>query len=476
MFEFVVLLLPMRIADSILSAFYCTELMKLKYSRRATLLLWSIIYLCINVLFYDVLDIEHYVAGIMANLTLIILMQSVFFKWDYKRQMFAALSFAAGRFLIKYVVSVMYSVIFGLTEKSVNKMIISDEKMTVPKASIYLNIYMALMYVVIVLIYVVLFCTYLKLVNRKYVYKGYEPSFWENIFLIFPCVTALCISVTMRLLVAKTEGSATVLAYDTVPAVKYWIIIICFLLLGSIVVTMTLFQFLIERNEDSRKQIILENQVWQLHREIEDIEDVYSDLRGLKHDMRNHLNNIMECVRNGNGEIKEIGGYLGQLEKTIERLDFSSNSGNPITDIIIYQRMQEAEKMGITFDVDFHAPATEQIDIYDVAVILNNALDNAFEACRSIEGTRKVLLRSYVKGYLFFIEIENDFDGRLVLDNETGLPLTSKKDKHLHGIGLSNIRKCARKYMGEIDFEARSIGVRQIFLLTVMLNGNISQQ
>ena len=64
----------------------------------------------------------------------------------------------------------------------------------------------------------------------------------------------------------------------------------------------------------------------------------------------------------------------------------------------------------------------------------------------------------------------------MTLDKDTGLPVTNKKNKRLHGIGLSNIQKCARKYMGDVDIEMRSDGGRKKFLLTVMLSGKISLQ
>lgn len=36
------------------------------------------------------------------------------------------------------------------------------------------------------------------------------------------------------------------------------------------------------------------------------------------------------------------------------------------------------------------------IDIYDIAVILNNALENAIEACRKAESDKQIKLQSYV--------------------------------------------------------------------------------
>lgn len=37
------------------------------------------------------------------------------------------------------------------------------------------------------------------------------------------------------------------------------------------------------------------------------------------------------------------------------------------------------------------------------------------------------------------------------MNKENGLPKTSKLNKTIHGIGLTNIQRCARKYNGDID-------------------------
>ena len=76
-----------------------------------------------------------------------------------------------------------------------------------------------------------------------------------------------------------------------------------------------------------------------------------------------------------------------------------------------------------------------------------------------------------MKGNLFFIEVENDFSSEIIFDSETGLPISSKADKQLHGLGMENIQRCARKYMGDIDITIHNTGSRKKFNLTVMMNG-----
>ena len=55
---------------------------------------------------------------------------------------------------------------------------------------------------------------------------------------------------------------------------------------------------------------------------------------------------------------------------------------------------------------------------------------------------------------------------------DSGLPETIKIDKKLHGMGLSNIQRCSRKYNGDIDIVISTAKDNyQVFNLTVMING-----
>ncbi len=330
----------------------------------------------------------------------------------------------------------------------------------------YVNVFVCLSF------YGLLFFLFLYLISKKFVKKEYLLQTYENVFLILPCITALCISITIKMMIISVENGMTTIIFDTVPETKFWIPVICILLLSTIIASVILFQKLVQYNEEMGKRAILENQVQQMQKEIVEIQNIYADIRGLRHDIRNHISNISLFVKNiSNSVSEELESYIGKMEETVNQLDFSYQTGNPITDIIIHQKKQEAEKKQIEFYVDFAYPPNLRIDVYDIAIILNNALENAIEACYKVEGKKQIKLYSYVRGSLFFIEVENDFKEKIMIDEKNGLPISSKINKKLHGIGISNIQRCAKKYMGDIDIVISDIDGKNKFSITIMMNG-----
>ena len=270
------------------------------------------------------------------------------------------------------------------------------------------------------------------------------------------------------MIITLENGTSTIM-FEKVPATMFWVPLICFLLLGVIIASVILFQKMVQLNEEEKKRTLLENQTVQMQREIEEIQDIYADMRGFRHDMRSHLESIAAVIKRTSGKDREeLDGYIGSMEKAVSRLDFAYRTGNPITDVIIHQKKQEAEKQHISFEADFTYPDKRQIDVYDIGIVLNNALENAIEAGSKLAGKKGICLRSYMKGNLFFIEVENDFPGEISFHGETGLPISSKEDKRLHGVGVENIRRCARKYKGDIDITIKDLGKRKRFNLTVM--------
>ncbi len=71
MFEFITLMLPIYVTDSILSCIYGMDLLKPKYSRKVTITFWVFIYLGINLLIYEKFGLNRNIVGIILNLIFI---------------------------------------------------------------------------------------------------------------------------------------------------------------------------------------------------------------------------------------------------------------------------------------------------------------------------------------------------------------------------------------------------------------------
>ncbi len=470
-------LLPVFIylVDSILSGIYSQGFLKEKYGKKAVLAVWGAAFFLVQIAVYEILDNRFpisEVVGIIVNVCVLLFMQFFLFEKDIQKQVFVAFSFIAGKEIVKYIVSVFSVVVTGLWNEFFDFLISKGMLNTSDSLYVWTNISVVVIAVICTLFYALLLYVYLFLIDKKFVRKDYLLQTHENIFLVLPCLAALCISITIKMMIVSVGIGMTVIIYDTVPATKFWIPVICVMLLSTIIASVILFQKLVQYNEETGKRAILENQVRQMQKEIAEIQDIYTDMRGLRHDMRSHIANISLLVKNVAGSVnEELESYIGKMEETVSKLDFTYQTGNPITDIIIHQKGLEAEKKQIQFKVDFAYPPNLLIDIYDIAVILNNALENAIEACPKTEGNKQIKLHSYVKGSLFFIEIENDFSEDIIIEKESGLPVSSKESGKLHGIGISNIQRCAKKYKGDIDIEISDTDGRKKFSLTVMING-----
>ena len=471
MFNALILPISLYFINSLLSGLYSGMFLDSKSNQRITMGIWTLLYFFLQIVIYEMAARRYPiidVVSIIVNIGILLALQMLLFKKNIARQFFVLFSFLAGKEVLKYIASIMYYVIVQLASDLFDKLWVSGFLSTKKQVDGFFAAEIIVITVFTALFYAVLLGTYLYIINKKFIRRDYIFSKPEYMFLILPAICALCVSVTIRMMIYSIEDGIPVFIYEKAPATLFWIPMVCFLLLLSVIITVVIFQNIIQYHDEILKSKVLENQMMQMQKEVSEIQEIYSDMRGLKHDMRSHLANIAAYITTGHGtESDEIRSYIGRMGEVIDKLDFSCQTGNPITDVIIHQKSNEAKKRQIQFTYDFVYPTGKQIDVYDVGVILNNALDNAIEACEKVNGERIIYLRSYEKGNLFFIEVENAFDG-ITLNTETGLPVSEKKDQKLHGYGLLNIEKSARKYMGDIDIEIKDEDVK-LFCLTVML-------
>ena len=463
--------ISLYLVNSIAGSIYMQKFLREKYQKKVVLFAWTSLYYIFQSLVLDKIDRSYPLndlAGALGDIVFVLLLLMLLYHKDFLKQLFVAVSFAAGKEIIKYIIVVMnYGEYWAISKFSI---VLLKKITTMKEVEMWSAVFGVAKGIVTILLYALLLIVYLSIISRKFVRKDYHFKIHEYAFLILPNVSTLCISITLKILIYTVENGMTVIMFDKVPATMFWVPLICFLLLGVNISSVMLFQKLVQLGEEERKRAILENQMVQMQREIEEIQDIYADMRGLRHDLKSHLESIAAVIRRISGKDKEeLGNYIEKMETTVSRLDFAYRTGNPITDIIIHQKKQEAEKHDISFEADFTYPDKQQIDVYDIAIVLNNALENAIEASRNAPGKKTISLRSYMKGNLFFIEVENDCMSEIIFDRETGLPVSSKAEKQLHGLGMENIQRCAKKYMGGIDITIQGTGDRKKFNLTIMM-------
>lgn len=470
MFE-VVLPLLLYGVNSIAGGIYVQKFLRGKYRKKVVLFVWMSLYFIIQNLVLERLDIAgivNYIVKVILDIAVILFLQMLLYEKDFLKQLFVAISFTAGKEIIKYIIVVLMDGHGWIISKF--SMVLVKKITTVEEVEMWSFILSVMTLIVYVSLYALLMLVYLSAISRKFIRKNEQFRAHEYAFLILPGVTSICLSVTLKMLIYSVENGMTVIMFDEIPALRFWVPFICLLLLSVNIASVILFQKLVQLGEEERKRAILENQMLQMQREIEEIQDIYADMRGLRHDMKSHLESIAAVVRRISGTDKEeLDDYIEKMDITVSRLDFAYRTGNPITDVIIHQKKQEAEKRNISFEADFIYPHKQQIDVYDIGIVLNNALENALEASAEVPGKKSISLRSYMKGNLFFIEVENDFLSEIVFDSETGFPVSSKEDKKHHGLGMENIQRCAKKYKGDIDITIQDMGDKKKFILTVMM-------
>lgn len=243
-------------------------------------------------------------------------------------------------------------------------------------------------------------------------------------------------------------------AYDFVT------LLYCLVSVFTIIAVAVLYRSIRSKREDDMQTGLLTAQIESMRQHIEGVEVLYRDIRGIKHDMTNHVNTL-ERLYAGN-KTSEAKLYMAELKAELSEMAGDIKSGNPVTDIILQEIKNEADKRNIKFESSFYFPEGSGINAFDLSIILNNALYNALEntvtsSSGNIDYENKpyISIISYRRNNAYMMEIRNSFFGELKWNTGIGLPVTSKDSAGGHGFGLSNIRRIARKYSGDMDISVK---------------------
>lgn len=171
-----------------------------------------------------------------------------------------------------------------------------------------------------------------------------------------------------------------------------------------------------------------------------EVENMYTQMRGWRHDYRHHIQTMK--VHMANGDYGEIDKYLDMLDDDLTNVETVIKTGNKMADAILNSKLSLARKQNIRVKAEAKIPVSLTVSELDLCIVIGNLLDNAIDACMELPETER-LIRLYMemKGNYLYLAVTNTAAGTKKTHFKT-----SKGDGH--GLGLTRIDAIIKKYGG----------------------------
>jgi len=178
-----------------------------------------------------------------------------------------------------------------------------------------------------------------------------------------------------------------------------------------------------------------------------EVENMYRQIRGWRHDYRNHIQ--MMKVLAANGDMDALKAYLDELDTDLNTVDTVVKTGNPMADAILNSKISLARSRNIPTQVDAHIPVKLKMSELDLCCIIGNLFDNAMEASMALPEERR-MIRVYMdmKGTQLYISFTNFTAAKKLSKVGKGFR-TSKGEGH--GFGLVRIDDIVSRYDGYLS-------------------------
>lgn len=178
-----------------------------------------------------------------------------------------------------------------------------------------------------------------------------------------------------------------------------------------------------------------------------EVDNMYRQIRGWRHDYRNHIQTMKAYAASGDwGAIRR---YLDLLDEDLTAVDTVIKTGNPMTDAILNSKISLAKSKNIQVIADAHIPLKLKSSEIDLCCIIGNLFDNAIEASVKLPEDQRVI-RVYMdmKSTQLYISFTNFTAGKKM--KKDGKLFRSTKGRG-HGFGLIRIDAIVERLDGYIS-------------------------
>lgn len=178
-----------------------------------------------------------------------------------------------------------------------------------------------------------------------------------------------------------------------------------------------------------------------------EVENMYRQIRGWRHDYRNHIQVLKNYAASGDREA--LQRYLNELETDLNTVDIAIKTGNKMTDIILNSKISLARSKNIQVTVDASVPVALTTAEIDLCIIIGNLFDNAIEACMGLpEEERFIRVYMDMKNIQLYMSFTNTCAGKKMEKRQGRFPSTKGAG---HGYGLVRIDTIVERYQGYLS-------------------------
>ena len=203
---------------------------------------------------------------------------------------------------------------------------------------------------------------------------------------------------------------------------------------------MSLFSKLIDKRIASYQRELIDTHY-------QEVETMYRQIRGWRHDYRNHIQ-MMKALA-AKDDMAGIKAYLDELDTDLNTVDTVVKTGNAMADAILNSKISLAKSKGIAVKADAFIPVQLKMSELDLCVIIGNLFDNAIEASMSLPPEQR-MIRVYMdmKNTQLYISFTN-FTATKKLQKVGNKFHTTKGDGH--GFGLVRIDNIVERLDGYLS-------------------------
>lgn len=178
-----------------------------------------------------------------------------------------------------------------------------------------------------------------------------------------------------------------------------------------------------------------------------EVENMYRQTRGWRHDYRNHIQVLNSYAEQG--DLEAVKRYLKELDMDLNTVDTAIKTGNRMTDVILNSKISLARSKNIAVRADAHVPVSLSTSELDLCIVIGNLFDNAIEACMQLpEKERLIRVYMEMKNTQLYMSFTNTT--ALKKQKKAGGRFSSTKGAG-HGYGLVRIDTIIERCQGYIS-------------------------